>query len=427
MEKVAARIKGCENRYLIAYLIKLHDHAQDLNSYLQTSKDGITNSVFIQQFRWLLHSYGSNVQFSAEFISEHFGVKFCHVKFVRNRLTFYDNPSWAPNIIYINAITRFRGTNGTRDRIEYMRLPNEFIYGELAVSKPSKSLLSFRIFADLFQLLCLPMLPFEVRSDNLGQIRDVIYRDLCIYVQEGENIVPHFSIPRKYKKFPAINILVGDTINFENFQLICNEEFITTVYKCNVTKKCSYQAKTIQLYRKHIRVCEKISTQIIESQLRAYGDGQNVIEQLVIMGYLPEDARQYRISHFTCYDIESLETPLNHKKGEKTMINAVHKLLSIALGSTSTTPKCYVRKDDTHEAAVEMIELFLDELEYISECYDKTVPSYFGDAIDCLDEDSTDDSLSKTERTKLSSLKFQLTQYIRMDVYGYNSGKECSN
>jgi len=69
-----------------------------------------------------------------------------------------------------------------------------------------------------------------------------------------------------------------------------------------------------------------------------------------------------------------------------------------------------------------MIELFLDELERISEDYEHTIPSYFDDAVDCLHDDSIDETLSKTERSKLGSLKFQLIQYIRMDVYGYNSG-----
>ena len=142
-----------------------------------------------------------------------------------------------------------------------------------------------------------------------------------------------------------------------NIKLICNPKFIPTIYHCRVTKNCSYFTDNSRLIKEHSARCEEMSKQKIEGKLKPYGVNRNVVEQLVEMGYLPNEACDFRKTFFCAYDIEALED--KSVVGEMKNVEGIHRIVSISIACNDGHQKCFIRKDSSHEAAVELVEEFV--------------------------------------------------------------------
>ena len=71
-----------------------------------------------------------------------------------------------------------------------------------------------------------------------------------------------------------------------------------------------------------------------------------------------------------------------------------------------------------------MVEKFLCYLDEIHLDHEKEIPSYLHDAIEKLEEMTSDESsLLPRDKMELSGLMSQLKKYILHDVFGFNSGK----
>ena len=140
------------------------------------------------------------------------------------------------------------------------------------------------------------------------------------------------------------------------------------------------------------------------------------------LGYLPEEAAQYRKTFFTCFDIESLEN-LENVEDMKNVV-ATHKIVSIAVSTNHGHSRCFVRNDSSHGAVLNMFEEFLDFLQQINLDYELTIPRYFHDCIEQLEIATNDEStLLKRDKMELGMLKSHLNNYLIQDVFGFNSGK----
>ncbi|CAG5101507.1 Oidioi.mRNA.OKI2018_I69.YSR.g17157.t1.cds [Oikopleura dioica] len=104
-----------------------------------------------------------------------------------------------------------------------------------------------------------------------------------------------------------------------------------------------------------------------------------------------------------------------------TVVHASHQLLSIGIGSNFGYESVIVREDDTPGAAKKMVNLFVQKLKMAVESAD-CFPEYFYRAIVTLETEKLlkDD---KIEKSRLSALLRKLKQYMKIDVFGFNSAK----
>ena len=103
---------------------------------------------------------------------------------------------------------------------------------------------------------------------------------------------------------------------------------------------------------------------------------------------------------------------------------ALHKLRSIGVGTSKGDSACFIREDSSHEAAELIVIKFLNFLDEVKEKYELMLPEYFQRAFEKIEEMiSEESSLSKKKKMELEGLKRQLKQYLKLDIFGYNSAE----
>ena len=321
---------------------------------------------------------------------------------------------WSPNIIYI--------TNTNSSNWHYVRMSNMVLFTQMENSKPSSSLIMFKNFGQLLQFLHLPPFEADVTCETIFMVRDVIKRDTNLYILVNGETCPIMTIPPKYSSHPPINILLPADDQYIDFYLICNSAYITKKYICANDDQCRYQTTDKARYDDHLKICKNNLTQKIKSKQIAWGNKKSCVQQLVDLGYLPQEASIFSQKHRVTYDIETMERNKNIHKGKATVIVAEHYLLSIAVTSTLTQPKCFVRHSDEPYHAEEMVEEFMDEIDRILDLYELQIPTYFEECLHTLEEDYENESISKPERSRLRSLRTKLSSYLKLNIFGYNSG-----
>ena len=102
-------------------------------------------------------------------------------------------------------------------------------------------------------------------------------------------------------------------------------------------------------------------------------------------------------------------------------MRAIHKILSVAVGSTFTATKVFVRASSDPQDAHELIHKFVDELVSISEIFEEKLPNYFREAITKLENDISELDGQYPKKAKLQNLRYRLSNYCKLKVYGFNS------
>ena len=120
---------------------------------------------------------------------------------------------------------------------------------------------------------------------------------------------------------------------------------------------------------------------------------------------------------------ESIESADEKMIGTCTVVKAIHKLLSIAVGSTLTPTKCFVRKNSNPESAHNLIEDFMNELESIAVAFENSLPEYFQSALSRLESDIAEIELHNAKKSKLTFLRSKLEKYTKLNVFGFNSSR----
>ena len=206
--------------------------------------------------------------------------------------------------------------------------------------------------------------------------------------------------------------------------LISQPAAIQTNFYCKESEKCKRVFSHLSHFKDHIKICRDSSSQKNIGKQTAYGGETNIVRQLVSLGYLPSEALDFRKTFFCCYDIETLED----KSGIEEMRNveAVHKLASISISTTTSEGSVFVRHDSSHEAVEEMINLFIDALIEAKEEQDLLLPDYFENCLHQLEEDEENENIPMQQKMKISGYKAKIEKYLMLDVYGYNSGINLS-
>ena len=321
--------------------------------------------------------------------------------------------------------------------IQYARISPQDIIDTLRSSSGKSSehaLLRVPNFYDVTILFGLhPISDLKYSIDGITRIAKQINRDIIIFMTHrdgnGEDIIyPKVSPRLRFTDNEPIRILLDNTdepdynSTISNFRLILDPDCIPKVYYCNVLERCNYSTNRFRDYTLHTSICLEKNTQEIESVQAVYGKDRYVIKNLIDEGYLPADALNFRKNFIVCFDIEAFEHLLDCDTTANQQVIALHKLLSIAIGTNTGKQNCFVRQDSTHESAAEIVKLFVDELEVYLQDHHKSIPHYFEECLNLLDAAQHDDSILKKKRMILGKWAGSIKKYLKMDVFGFNSG-----
>ena len=264
---------------------------------------------------------------------------------------------------------------------------------------------------------------------SIETIQSEIKRTINLYQLIDNIVVPYYKPELSlYTSTKPIMLLMqsdeepGFEEEIEAFRLICNPKFIPDTYKCNVTKECGYYSKEYNNFKRHVDICAVSSLQIIYGKQIAYGKESNPLENILESGYLPREAMLFRKTYTSAFDIECFEQLTNNNTQTNTVVHAVHKLLSIAVGDNHGFQACYVRDDSSHESALKMVGQFVDALQEMELRHSEHIPDYFHNAIDQIELDINTENITKARKMQLKSMQYYLEAYVRMDVFGFNSG-----
>ena len=149
-----------------------------------------------------------------------------------------------------------------------------------------------------------------------------------------------------------------------------------------------------------------------------YGGPENVIENAIEQGILPDTMTGYVQKNLVTYDLETLEQQDVHLD-TKIQIDGVLKVVSIGVASTLQMPERYFeRRSSLPQSACELVTEFMDHLFELEELYYQTIP----DEIKNIEDDDEEKESFQVECEK-KSLKSKLRNICCMPVFGYNSGK----
>lgn len=126
--------------------------------------------------------------------------------------------------------------------------------------------------------------------------------------------------------------------------------------------------------------------------------------------------------HFysSAFDIEIFERKSNETT-RATEIHASHHILSIAIGSNFGFEKVFIREDDSPEAAKKIVADFVYELQKQIVSM-RCLPEYFYETAETIEEKI--ETMEKgPKRSKYQQLHRKLEQYLKIDVFGFNSAK----
>ena len=269
---------------------------------------------------------------------------------------------------------------------------------------------------DLFSTACsllgfdYPMM--DLKIDNLSLICSKISCDIVIKNQTKTL----YDVRKKYSRCLWFQVTQNESEVFTNFRVDFKE---TKIAMCQKTSSCSYQTKKSSHMKRHEHTCTDIQT-IVEQQV-AYGTDQTPILRLIELKLLPMEALSFRKTFFTTYDIESLENSENIS--ELKNVVGIQQIVSIAVSTNQNHSRCFIREDSTHESAINLMNSFLEYLEHINDIYNQTIPSYFLNCIEKLQElTATESEISKRKKMEMVGLLSALKKYVLQDVFGFNSG-----
>ena len=180
-----------------------------------------------------------------------------------------------------------------------------------------------------------------------------------------------------------------DTIDcaIETFSVIFDEKKVPRPYKCSVVKSCSFEADTRWHLERHEKRCFKLSECNIDIQQKSYGGDLCELEEMIKLKILPIEAKEYVCPLLATWDIETMEQVTGDEVKDKGMTElAVHKLLSIAVGSNFSDSKCWRRRKSGNNEDIRMIKSLLKELYHLYDEKQKILPRYFTEAEEKVEE-----------------------------------------
>ena len=187
-----------------------------------------------------------------------------------------------------------------------------------------------------------------------------------------------------------------------------SEHLIRRKYFCTkFPDQCQYESTNENHVKEHMEKCE-VETEI-SSQRKYYGKPSTIMDDIVDMGFLPEEFYSYQVDQLATYDIETCEDE-----------DGILRPISIAVGSSMDEPKYFERKSSNPDEYQKMINEFMSYLMDLQKQLE--VPQEFEAAVDLIDNVLKKDKFN-SDRSKLQSFKTHLEKYKILNCYGFNSSK----
>lgn len=156
--------------------------------------------------------------------------------------------------------------------------------------------------------------------------------------------------------------------------------------------------------------------QQINSKMKVFG-GKNC-EMVQLMEMFDFDFSLNPQKHFATFDIETFAR------------GGILVPVSIAVSSTLTEPEYFERSNDDPESALEMVEKFLDYLEYLHRLLLEELPEEILNILEKLERNKDDpgkyiqsDDPVHVEKKKNDNLYNYVYNYLVLKVFGFNSRK----
>ena len=194
----------------------------------------------------------------------------------------------------------------------------------------------------------------------------------------------------------------------DTFWWLPTEHLIRQKYFCTKhPEKCQYESAFPKNVEQHMQTCE-VETKIC-SRRKYYGKPTTIMDDIVDMGFLPEEFRFYQVKQLATYDIETSQEADGRLKP-----------MSIAVGSTFEEPRYFERRSSDPEDFQRMVNEFLL---YLIELHSQLeVPREFDEAIENIDFVLREKKFD-SDQAKLQSFKRHLSQYKILNCFGFNSAK----
>ena len=206
------------------------------------------------------------------------------------------------------------------------------------------------------------------------------------------------------------------------------------IYRCKLFPGiCSYSTNLETNLDKHVAVCAD-EARIYSKQI-ALGNERKVIDELIENTALTSDLRDYRVTKFVVYDIETLEESpsdyVNDQGDENRYVQAYLKLATIATASNidGDEPRYFERLTSNPKDEQNLVNLFMDHLFDLTKKHKESIPAAMKQEFNNLNMKI---GLEYKKPKKLRSLKQlmtwqrhknQLASFMVLNVYGFNSSK----
>ena len=387
------------NPYITLIMMKQLEDSINLKSYLQIKNNKIQNKDFIKKCLELQTNLRDSTKESLEI---KYSVKFIHLDIRCKKIySFLDPPLWSEEVIFA-----YKRRNLGLAKFSKRTLRDSLKSSSAKLAFPHiKNLYNF--YDKIYDETSFKLENFYGHSEKL-QVNFIFLDKNLKYF--------HNQAIKRYNDTIYIILDKNYSMNDEirNFKILFNLSLLPKNFICEKSNLCSYRTNRSDLSKKHEKTC--VSSQITFEKQLSYGSNQYIVNELINQGFLPREALRYRKTFFCSYDIETIETKNTNIIG----VEAIHKILSISVASNSGRVKCFVRKNDTHESVIELIERFLDFVDNLCTDFRKSLPGYFFEAENKINEKI--ESSPKIRKRELSSLLSNLKKYCLMSIFGFNSG-----
>jgi len=209
-------------------------------------------------------------------------------------------------------------------------------------------------------------------------------------------------------------------------------DLIQNVYQCSrFPGKCTFSSERQINVKNHEKICT--DQQKIESEQVLLGNEKRVMDELIEYTGLTSNMRDYRVTNFIVYDIETLEqSPAEYvDDDEGRNVKACLKLATIATASNidGDEPRYFERYSSEPEDEQDLVNQFMEHLFELVKKHEKTVPREIREELMDLSMKISKEYKKPKEKRQTKQLmiwnrsKRQLMSFMKLNVYGFNSSK----
>ena len=213
-----------------------------------------------------------------------------------------------------------------------------------------------------------------------------------------------------------------------------SDNHIEAIYNCELFPGiCSYTTNLKANLERHVASCVN-ETKVFSKQI-ALGNGKKTMDELIENTGLTSDLRDYRVTKFVVYDIETLEECpcdyINDNSDENRNVQAYLKLATIATASNldGDEPRYFERLTSNPTDEQKLVNQFMDHLFELVKKHKESIPGAIKQEFNNLNMKIGLEFMKPKKLRRFKQLmtwqrhKNQLASFMVLNVYGFNSSK----